>query len=117
MLVHSGTGRLVLIVEEAQAFSSSGGDIYLSFYSKKPSEVLQETGTLATRVLFTLEEDISLYPVEALRREWFPHKFYISPIQGASLASIFPSGRIPFRGMMNMLNLTNVIPAAQACRG
>ena len=68
----------------------------------------------AARVLITLEEDLSVYPVEAFRRGWFRGKYYGSPVQGDTLASAFQSGAIPFRGVVNMDDVNGIIRAAQA---
>ena len=39
MFIYARTGTLYFILQEAEAFMSSEGDIYLSFYAKEPSGV------------------------------------------------------------------------------
>lgn len=68
MFVHARSGTLPSFVPVAQAFTSSERDIYLSFYVNEPSEAPHGTRALPARVLITLYEHISVYPVEALRR-------------------------------------------------
>ena len=41
IFVHARTGTLYFFVEEARAFLSSEGDIYLRFYANEPSGVPQ----------------------------------------------------------------------------
>ena len=117
MFLHARTGTLYFFVEEAQAFMSSECDIYLSFYANEPSGMPQGVRVFAARVLITLDEDLSVFPVEALRRGWFCGKYYGSPVQGDTLSSAFQSGAIPFRGGGNMDDVNGVIPAAQSVPG
>ena len=73
--------------------------------------------TVAARELVSLDQDISIYPVEALGSGWFRGKFYVPPGQRDSFASVFQSVGIPFRGAVKMHDVNNVIPAALAVPG
>ena len=119
MFVHARTGTLYFFVEEAQAFISSEGDIYLSHHANEPWRMPQGVRAAAARVMLTLEQDLSGYRLEALQRGWYLGKFYFPPCppQGHSLASAFLSGRSPFLGVFNMDDVNNVIRAAQAIPG
>ena len=117
MFLDARTEMLYFFVQEAQAFMSSEGDIYLSFYANEPSGMPHGVRAVAARGLITLDEDISVYPVEALRRGWLRSKFYVPLLQGDSLASAFQSGAIPFRGVFNMDDVNGVIRGAQAVPG
>ena len=69
---------------------------------------------VAARDLVTLDEDTSMYPVEALLREWILGNFYVPAELGDSMTAAFQSGGFPFRGAVNMDDVKNVIPPAKA---
>ena len=62
MFLHAKTATLYFFVEMVEAFLSSEGDIYLSYYANEPAKALKRARTGATPTLFTSSQTLPQIP-------------------------------------------------------
>ena len=111
--VHSRSGRLYLIVEQARAFMSAEGDISVSYSYNEPSGLSYGGRPGGVRISVTREAQLLHYALEGLPRASIKGKYEFPQEHGALLASEILTCWIPFPGGGNNEDVISTIRAAQ----